>query len=132
MKLLFIIRSTKIKNNYTMENFKEYYKFPLHVDDTGLYISTANNEMALIFKVSLKDDVIQNIVDKLNGKSNKSTSVKWYLKNEIEVWFGDMEVMKVSGWSMLTKIGYSGYGLSEEAIRIQDEFAQYVVDTLNS
>ena len=116
------------------ENFKEYYKFPLHLhaDDTELYIRTANNEVALIFKVSLKDDVIQYIVDKLNGKSNKSTSVKWYLKNELEVWFGDMEVMKVSGWSILHKIGYSGYGLSEEAIRIQDEFAQYVVDTLNS
>lgn len=116
-----------------MENFKKYYKFPLHADDMGVYVRTIDKQKALMFAFSLNDEVIQNIVDKLNGKSNKSTLVKWHIKNGTEVWFGDMKIMIIRGWGMLCGTGNSCYGLSEEeAIKIQDEFAQYVVDTLNS
>ena len=122
-----------MKNNYTMEKFKKYYKFPLHADDMGVYVRTIDEEMALMFTVSLNDEVIQNIVDKLNGKSNKSTLVKWHIENGTEVWFGDMKIMVIRGWGMLHGTGNSCYGLSEEeAIKIQDEFGKYVVDTLNS
>ena len=116
-----------------MENFKKYYKFPLHADDMGVYVRTIDNQKALMFAVSLNDEVIQNIVDKLNGESNKSTLVKWHIKNGTEVWFGDMKIMIVRGWGMLHGTGKCCYKLLEdEAIKIQDEFAKYVIDILNS
>ena len=116
-----------------MENFKKYYKFPLQVDDMGVYVRTTDYEMALMFIVGLEDDVIQTIVDKLNGKCNKSSLPKWHIKNGTEVWFDDDRVMLIRGWGMLHGTGKCCYNLpEEEAIKIQDEFGKFVVDTLNS
>jgi hypothetical protein len=117
-----------------MENFKKYYKFPLKVDDMGVYVRTTDYEMALMFTVSLRDDVIQTIIDKLNGVSNKSIEwPSWYIKNGTEIWYGDMKVMIIRGWGMLHGNGNGCYGLSEEeAVKIQDEFGKYVIDILNS
>lgn len=117
-----------------MENFRKYYKFPLHADNMGVYVRTFNDEMALMFTVRLNNEVIKTIVAKLNGESNKSIEwPNWYIKNGTEIWYGDDRVMLVRGWSMLHAKGNGGYGLSEEeAIKIQDEFAKYVIDVLNS
>lgn len=117
-----------------MQNFKKYYKFPLHADDMGIYVRTIDGEMALMFTVSLKDDVIQDIVDKLNGESNKSIECpSWHIKNGTEIWYADTKVMVIRGWGMLHGIGKCCYNLpEEEAIKIQDEFGKYVVDILNS
>lgn len=115
-----------------MENFRKYYKFPLHADSIGLYVRTIDEEMALTFTTSLEKDVIQTIVDKLNGESNKSIEwPAWHIKNGTEIWYDDTKVMLVRGWGMLRGIGC--YNLpKEEAIKIQDEFAKYVIDILNS
>lgn len=116
-----------------MENFKKYYKFPLRVDNMGVYVRTVDGEMALMFTVGLKDDTIKNIIDKLNGESNKSSLPEWHIKNGTEVWFDDTKVMIIRGWGMLHGNGNGCYGLSEEeAIKIQDEFGKYVIDILNS
>lgn len=117
-----------------MENFKNYYKFPLHVDNMGVYVRTFDDEMALMFTVRLEKDVIPTIVSKLNGKSNKTIACpSWHIKNGTEIWYDDTKIMLVRGWGMLHAKGNGGYGLSEEeAIKIQDEFAKYVVDVLNS
>lgn len=116
-----------------MENFKKYYKFPLHVDN-GKYIRTIDEKTALMFTTRLKNDVIQDIVDKLNGECNKLSLSGWHIKNETEVWFNNTIIMFVKGWGMLRRKNRNGcYNLpEEEAIKIQDEFAKYVVDTLNS
>lgn len=115
-----------------MENFRKYYKFPLEADNLGLYVWTADYQMALMFTASLKKEVIQTIVDKLNGVSNKSIEwPSWHIKNRTEIWYADDKIMIIRGWGMLRGIGC--YNLpEEEAIKIQDEFAKYVVDILNS
>lgn len=115
-----------------MAEFKKYYKFPLHADSVGVYVWTADEEMALMFTTNLKKDFIQTIVDKLNGGSNKKIEYPlWHIKNEIEIWYDDTKVMFIRGWGMLH--GKYCYNLpEEEAIKIQNEFAQYVIDTLNS
>lgn len=117
-----------------MENFKKYYKFPLHADNMGVYVRTFNDEMALMFTVRLGSELVKTIVAKLNGDSQKSSLLpKWHIKNGTEVWFGDDKVMLIRGWGMLHAKGNGGYGLSEdEAVKIQDEFGKYVIDTLNS
>lgn len=117
-----------------MKSFRDYYKFPLRVDDMGVYVRTADYEMALMFTVSLRDDVIQTIIDKLNGVSNKSIEwPSWHIKNSTEIWYGDIKVMIIRGWGMLHGNGNGCYGLpEEEAVKIQDEFGKYVIDILNS
>lgn len=121
-----------------MENFRKYYKFPLHIDDMGVYVKTIDEEMALMFTGCFRYEVIQAIIDKLNGEYNKSIewSIEypvWHIKNGTEIWYSDTKVMLIRGWGMLHATGNGGYGLpEEEAIKIQDEFAKYVVDTLNS
>lgn len=117
-----------------MENFKKYYKFPLHVDDMGVFIKTIDNEMALMFTIGLNDDTIQNIIDKLNGESNKSVAYPlWHIKKGIEIWYDNTKVMLIRGWGMLHGNGNGCYGLpEEEAVKIQDEFGKYVVDILNN
>jgi hypothetical protein len=117
-----------------MENFKKYYKFPLKADDMGVYVRTIDNEMALMFTIRLNNDIIQNIVDKLNGESDrKCIPAEWHIKNGTEVWFDETKVMLIRGWGMLHGTGNGCYNLpEEEAIKIQDEFGKYVIDTLNS
>lgn len=117
-----------------MQNFKKYYKFPLKADDMGVLIRTANNKMALMFTIGLENDTIHDIVDKLNGESNKPIKFPlWYIKNGIEIWYDNTKIMIIRGWGMLHGIGNNCYNLpKEEAIKIQDEFAKYVVDILNS
>ena len=117
-----------------MENFKKYYKFPLKVDDMRVYIRTTDYEMALMFTFGLSDDTVQDIVDKLNGESNKSIAYPlWYIKNGIEIWYDNVKIMIIRGWGMLHGNGNNCYNLpEEEAIKIQNEFAKYVVDILNS
>lgn len=117
-----------------MENFKKYYKFPLHVDDMGVYVRTTDYEMALMFTVGLNDNTIQDIVDKLNGESNKSIAYPlWHTKNGTEIWYDDTKVMLIRGWGMLHGNGNGCYNLpEEEAIKIQEEFGKYVIDILNS
>lgn len=117
-----------------MENFKNYYKFPLHVDN-GRYVRTIDEKTALMFTVRLEDELTKTIVDKLNGESQKSSLLPlWHIKNETEVWFNNTRIMFVRGWGMLRRKNRNGcYNLpEEEAIKIQDEFAEYIINTLNS
>ena len=106
----------------------------MKADDIGIYVRTADNEMALMFTIRLKEGVIQNIVDKLNGESNKSIKwTGWHIKKGTEIWYADTKVMIIRGWGMLHGTGNSCYNLpEEEAIKIQDEFAKYVIDMLNN
>ena len=116
-----------------MENFKKYYKFPLHADSIGVYVRTIDEEMALMFTVGLEDNLIQDIVDKLNGNCNRSSLPEWHIKHETEIWYDNNRIMLIRGWGMLRGTGNNCYNLpEEEAIKIQKEFAKYVVDTLNS
>ena len=116
-----------------MENFKKYYKFPLKADNMGVYVRTADYEMALMFCTILNDDIVKNIVDKLNGESNKSSLPEWSIKHDIEIYYDRTRVMLVRGWEMLHGKGNNCYSLPEEdVIKTQKEFAEYVVNTLNS
>lgn len=117
-----------------MENFKNYYKFPLHADSIGVYVRTVDEEMALMFTTSLEKDFIQTIVDKLNGESNKKIERPlWHIKKGTEIWYDDVKVMIIRGWGMLHGTGKCCYNLpEEEAIKIQDEFGKYVIDILNT
>ena len=123
-----------------MENFKQYYKFPLKMWEgwTGK-VFTQENNMAFdwLFPWDEKyDSVKQRHLDKINGlESNVPKEGVTYIHNDgiIIAKFENGEEYKIAmirGWGML--IGVGGYNLSiDKATEIQDAFADYCVEMLN-
>ena len=123
-----------------MEEFKQYYKFPLKMWEgwTGK-VFTQENNMAFdwLFPWGEKyDDLKQRHLDKINGlESNVPKEGVTYIHNDglIIAKFEDGEEYKIAlirGWGML--IGVGGYNLPvDKAAEIQDAFADYCVEMLN-
>ena len=123
-----------------MEEFKQYYKFPLKMWEgwTGK-VFTQDNKMAFdwLFPWGEKyDNVKQRHLDKINGlESNIPKEGVTYIHNDgiIIAKFENGEEYKIAmirGWGML--IGVGGYNLStDKATEIQDAFADYCVEMLN-
>lgn len=123
-----------------MEEFKQYYKFPLKMWEgwTGK-VFTQDNKMAFdwLFPWDEKyDNVKQRHLDKINGlESNIPKEGVTYVHNDgiIIAKFENGEEYKIAmirGWGMLTGVG--GYNLPiDKATEIQDAFADYCVEMLN-
>jgi len=114
--------------------FKEVYKFPLNVDEYCPIITwTVDNQRAFDWCVDVSAEKQQELVDKINGTKQHQFKHKFY-REGIKI-YSDNPVFKgpilcIRGWGYLTGIG--GLHLSEEeAIRIQDEFGDYIVEQLN-
>ena len=109
-------------------DFKEVYQPPFKMDDCGLYAVCSNGTKAFTaFSNDARKELVR-IVDLLNGKGEK------YKKEDIVVEKGAKLMVKghliiVRGWGRL--IGFGGLGLSaKEAVKIQDDFINWVVETI--
>lgn len=126
-----------------MEEFKQYYKFPLKMweDWTGK-VFTQDNKMAFDWILPINkeyNEVKTKLLAKINGEDTPFTIKKSfrYEKGFIYVTIEEGEdkgkskkIALIRGWGMLTGVG--GYHLSEEkAAEIQDAFADYCVEMLN-
>jgi hypothetical protein len=119
-----------------MKDFKEYIKFPLSLHHGKVF--TSNNSMAFdfAFRFLYPDGMIISeeqqaiIVDILNGNTIKKIQTSGLtLKNDGIIYFDDKVFIIIRGWGNLTGIG--GFHLSsDEAAKIQDEFAKYIINTL--
>ncbi len=101
----------------------EVYKLPLEHEHP--YAFTKNGTMALMF-VSVGNEDAKKIINLVNGVSNQKPKGQWTVRNG-EFYLDDKKKMIfcIRGWGKLT--GTGGYGLSEKkAIKIQDEFAEFV------
>lgn len=109
-------------------DFKEVYQAPFKMDDHKMYGICANGTKAFTAFGSESMNELVRIVDLLNGKGEK------YKKDEIVVEKGAKLMVKghliiVRGWGRL--IGFGGLGLSaKEAVKIQDDFINWVVETI--
>lgn len=106
----------------------EIYKPPFTSD--GVYIWSSNNVMALMNGSDYACSLMDKLADILNGKTDPVSSRKYeYRAPEILL---DGEVLfVVRGWGYLT--GTGGLNLPvEEANKIQDEFAEWVIEKLNN
>ena len=75
-----------------------------------------------------KRDVILKVVKKLNGDSSIKFKKKFELE-EIEFYYDNEFVFTIRGWGHLTGV----LKLSEiEAEKTQDDFALWILETLNS
>ena len=116
-------------------DWREVYQPPFHSDEYGIYMWSNNRTTTFTFTFSgLYDErqkMIENIVNKLNGDSSIKFDSKFTLRNNIYFSYGNKSVFHIRGWGKLTGVG--GYRLpADEAANIQEEFAKWVLETLNN
>ena len=116
-------------------NWKNIYKLPLKVDeDCPIITWTADNQRAFDWCVDVSSEKQQELIDMINSTKQHQFKYKFY-REGIEIYsenpiFKREPVLLIRGWGYLTGIG--GLHLSEkEAIKIQDEFGDYIVKQLN-
>jgi hypothetical protein len=112
-------------------DWKEVYKLPFKYDDYN-YVWADNGTMTLTFDIDYceenKRDIILKVVNKLNGDSSIKFKNKFELE-EIEFYYDNEFVFTIRGWGHLTGV----LKLSEiEAEKTQDDFALWILETLNS
>ena len=121
-----------------MEEFKQYYKFPLKMwEFMDIKVFTDDNKMAFDWLVNIPRDIKQKLVDRINGVNTEPYKTKktFYLKDsivycQIENKDQEIKLFRIRGWGMLTGVG--GYNLSaDKAAEIQDTFTNYCVEMLN-
>ena len=118
-----------------MKDFKEVFTPPFNFD--GVFIYDAKNRISI--NALLSDEKTKKIVSKLNGTSKKKLKGKFLISDvdSTRILFrdgkgtGNVPVLLIRGWGRLT--GTGGLFLPEEtAVKLQDDFAQWIVETLNS
>jgi len=115
-----------------MKTFKDVYKFPLRSEeyDAG-YVFDSNDNLVFQF---MDNKYINLIIDILNDKIKSNYTDKFHYWKQEQIVFIDSEprkmVLIIRGWGNLT--GTGGMKLSnEEAINIQDTFAEFIISKLN-
>ena len=106
----------------------EVYKPPFRAE--GAYIFSSNDVMSLMAADcwNYPDEMMQRIVEILNDES-KPNGTPEVGRNDMEICLNGDPLLTVRGWGHLTGVG--GLNLPpEEADKIQDEFAVWVVSKL--
>lgn len=121
-----------------MEDFKQYYKFPLKMwEFLDIKVFTNDDKMAFDWLVNIPKDTKQKLINRINGVDTEPYKTKktFYQKDgvvycRIEDKDQELKLFRVRGWGMLT--GVSGYNLpADKAAEIQDTFINYCVEMLN-
>tara|TARA_R110000850_G_scaffold93775_2_gene198327 strand:- start:13 stop:363 length:351 start_codon:yes stop_codon:yes gene_type:complete len=112
-----------------IKDFKDYYKLPLHTDKYGSYVWAENGTMALMFDEKVNKEDRNKIVDSLNGATGlKIPNIK---KDGVNFYDGENYIFCVRGWGGLT--GCGALNMKEEkAIKIQDDFCDFIETTLKT
>lgn len=116
--------------------WQDVYKFPLKVDNYCPIITwTADKQRAFDWCVDdVNSEKQQELIDMINGTKQHQFKHKFY-REGIKIYsnnpiFKGEPILLIRGWGYLR--GTGGLHLSEEeAIRIQDEFGDYIVEQLN-
>lgn len=110
--------------------FKKYFKFPLHAVNDFM-INTNDGHRAFDLLVKLGSGQLGKILTLLNDENAiipiRSSHKYGYSNGRINI--DGKRFLNIRGWGMLTGVG--SYNLSaDDAIRIQDEFAEYIINRL--
>lgn len=115
--------------------WQDVYKLPLKVDDYCPIITwTADKQRAFDWCVDVSLEKQQELIDKINDTKQHQFKYKFY-RDGIGIYsenpkFNGEPILIIRGWGYLT--GSGGLHLSsEEAIKIQDEFGDYIIEQLN-
>lgn len=121
-----------------MEEFKQYYKFPLKpmLGLETIKVLTADDKIAFDWCVEWIAKQFSSFIDKINtGNPNKflpTGLLKFKYEDGYVCFDGSkpMKIMHIRGWGMLTDYPY--HLSEEEAKKIQNEFGEYICNKLNS
>ena len=122
-------------------NFLDAYKPPYYIDEGDNQVCAQDNpkhglvmawnwiDNEITGKRYVLNDIKKNIVKKVNGepvnlgiKFNKGA-------DPVTIYSDQVPIMCIRGWGMLT--GYPFRLKSEEAIKIQDDFINYIIEKCN-
>lgn len=121
-----------------MEEFKQYYKFPLKMwEFLDIKVFTNDDKMAFDWLVNIPREIKQKLINRINGVDTEPYKTKktFYQKDgvvycRIEDKDQELKLFRIRGWGML--IGVGGYNLPvDKAAEIQDTFTNYCVEMLN-
>ena len=137
-----------MKKNKKELTWKDVYKFPLHNEDyCPFMVMTADGERAFDFEWPawenydktdrVSDETQTKIISKLNGENviiedfynfsyNNAGDIYAYSSKTNK----NKHIMMIRGWGYLTGCGALNLP-NEVAAKIQDDFGQYIVETLN-
>lgn len=94
-------------------------------------VFTSDDKMAFDWLDNFTPGFKKKIIAIINGEQNPPHKDKFY-RDGITIYHKDiiMPILRIRGWGYLTGVG--GLHLSEdEAIRIQNEFGDYIIKQLN-
>lgn len=115
--------------------WREVYQPPFYTDEYGIYMWSKNKTITFTFNLSYanseKQQLIDDIINKLNGDSSIKFDSKFTLRNNIYFHYDGEFAFSIRGWGKLTGVG--GYHLpADKAAKIQDEFAKWILEILNN
>lgn len=117
--------------------FKEAYAPPFKISMNGMYAQSSNHTNAFTALTDKAQVHLSRIVRLLNGDikekyDKKDITVKDKTKIIIDMKYGKQkEIILVRGWGKLVGRSENAFGLDpEEAAKIQDDFVQWVVDSI--
>lgn len=112
-------------------DWRKVYQLPFISDGTYVWADNETMTFTFDFDFAEKSNFVDNIVKKLNGDSNIKFDKKFTLRNYIDFDYGEEYAFCIRGWGVLTCNG--GFNLSQnEAENVQNDFAKWVLETLNS
>ena len=118
-----------------MVSFEKCYETPLRVDNYhALYVWTKNNEMAFnyldekrINNGDLKE--IYDIVNAINGYGPGTFNASINPKHNDVIQIDCVDKLLIRAWGSLTSTNCHNLS-NEEAIKVQDDFAKWIVEQL--
>ena len=108
-------------------DWQKVYVRPFKNDENcEIYVRDANNH-TVFNKCERNEELFTKILNKLNGSSNEKIPVS---HSGGYILMNDRRILLIRGWGRLTGLG--GFNLdSDEACEVQDDFANWIVETLN-
>lgn len=108
--------------------FDEIYKPPFH-DSFGIGVSTKDGIKCFHWVTRITQENKQIIIDILNGVSKEAIKGEIKYSGDCFISINGVNVMLIRGWGHLTGCGALKLP-SEEAIKIQDDFGEWIVKKL--
>ena len=113
-------------------DWQDVYKLPLYMwEGFEITVFTSDDKMAFDWCKNFTSTVKNQVIAIINGNQKPLNKNKFY-RDGILIYYKDIPqpIIRIRGWGYLTGIG--GLHLSEEeAIRIQNEFGDYIIKQLN-
>lgn len=115
-----------------MKTFRDLYSFPLHTTIHGFEVYDDEGTFVFQFDYEIEKEEQKHILAVINGgKDTRRSKDKYYHKyGDIFTKEDHVQTITIRGWGRLTSPHWYNL-IDEEAMNVQDTFAEYIVKQLN-